>query len=103
MNPRPPEGTPANTLHWLYRPTGEPHWMVATWTGDGWNTLSGIALPEELVFWNYSAPAAPPKSREADQRKAAMIECRKIVQAIADEYSHERCSYDPETGVWETS
>lgn len=102
MNPRPPEDTPPDTLHWLYRPTGAPHWMVATWTGEGWNTLSGrIERPEDMVFWNYSAPAAPPGSRESDHRKAAMLECRSIVQKLADEFVHEHFACDPETGTWE--
>lgn len=68
MNPRPPEGTQPDTLHWLYRSTGKPNWMVATWTGDAWNILTGrFVRPEdaELVFWKYSAPAVPPSMERA--------------------------------------
>lgn len=105
MNPRPATGTEPNTLHWLYRPTGEPHWMVATWKGDGWNMLNGrIVRPEDpyLVWWNYSCPAAPPGSTEADHRRSAMLELRREIQTMLDEYTFDHCSYDGSTGVWET-
>ena len=59
----PPEGTPENTLHWLHRPTGAPHWMVATWLGPslGWNIMDGrFTKPEQLLWWRYAGPCTPP-------------------------------------------
>lgn len=106
MNPRPPEGTPADTLHWLFRGIEAPHWMVATWTGEGWNTLRDRTIkPEEPDFhcWNYSMPAAPPLTTEANQRKSGALDCRMIVQKMLDEYTHEHGSYDGSTGVYEFS
>jgi len=65
----PPFGALRDSLHWLHRPTaGTRQWMLATWTGYGWDILSGrIERPnsEALVWWQYWAPATPPPRYEA--------------------------------------
>jgi hypothetical protein len=59
--PRPADGAEPGSLHWLHRATGEPHWMVATWTGDAWNVLDGkLRHPQDLVWWSYAGPAVTP-------------------------------------------
>jgi hypothetical protein len=78
--------------------------MVATWTGDKWNLLSGgLMRPEQMVFWNYVTPAAPPTSIEADHRKNAMLVMRRMVERRRDDLVHEHFAHDLETGAWESS
>lgn len=62
-----------------------------------------IVRPDDpyLVWWNYSRPAAPPNSTDADHRKAAMIEMRAEIQKALDEHMHDFGWCDAETGTWE--
>lgn len=82
--PTPPLGTPAYTLHWLHRPTGAPYWMVAHWTGDGWNLMDGERRrrPEELVWWDYVGVTSPPPIPGS---AALNTPCRSAERAALDE------------------
>lgn len=57
----PPAGAEPGTLHWLYRPSGGIQWMVAAWSGEGWDACHGRLLkPAEMTWWRYVCPAYPP-------------------------------------------
>jgi hypothetical protein len=40
----------------------------------------------ELMWWDYSGPAAPPGSAEANHRRAAMLDLRREIQTMFDDY-----------------